>query len=182
MCGRLGVREGNMEKFTTLTAVAAPMPMAEHRHRQGHPGALPQDHQALGPRRASVRPAALRQRGQGTPGLHAEPGTLPPRADHHRAREFRLRLLARARAVGAAGFRHPLHHRAGFRRHLLQQQLQERHAADPPAARDLRRADRGCARWAATRASPSTWSARWWCGRTARRSTSTSTRSASICC
>ena len=37
----------------------------------------------------------------------------------------------RARAVGAAGFRHPLRDLDLVRRHLLQQLLQERHSADP---------------------------------------------------
>jgi 3-isopropylmalate/(R)-2-methylmalate dehydratase small subunit len=46
-----------------------------------------------------------------------------------RARELRLRVVARARAVGAAGLRFPHGHRAELRRHLLQQLLQERPAA-----------------------------------------------------
>ena len=132
-----------MEKFTDTDRGRGAAADGEHRYRQGHSGALPQDHQALRPRRASVRHAALRQRGQGAAGLRAQPGAVPPRADPHRAREFRLRVLARARALGAARFRHPLRHRAGLRRHLLQQLLQERHPADPPAARGLRPADRG---------------------------------------
>ena len=37
--------------------------------------------------------------------------------------------IARARAVGAPGFRHPLRDRHLLRRHLLQQLLQERHPA-----------------------------------------------------
>jgi hypothetical protein len=56
------------------------------------------------------------------------------RADPRRGRQFRLRLLARARALGAARFRHPLRDRHLLRRHLLQQLLQERHPADRPAA------------------------------------------------
>jgi 3-isopropylmalate/(R)-2-methylmalate dehydratase small subunit len=39
-------------------------------------------------------------------------------------RQFRLRLKPRARSLGAAGFRHPLRHRAQLRRHLLWQLLQ----------------------------------------------------------
>ena len=39
---------------------------------------------------------------------------LPQGRDPGRRRELRLRLVARARALGAARFRHPLRHRAGF--------------------------------------------------------------------
>ena len=53
-----------------------------------------------------------------------------------RGENFGCGSLARARALGAAGFRHPLRHRAELRRHLLQQLLQERHAADHAAAGD----------------------------------------------
>src|SRR5208282_4463888 len=115
----------------------------QYRHRQGHPRALPQDDQALRPRYPPVRHAALRQRRQRTARVHPEPGALSQVGSHHRARELRLRLLARARAMGAARLRHPLRDRAELRRHLLQQQLQERHPADPPAARDLRPAHGG---------------------------------------
>src|SRR5256885_10079580 len=45
-------------------------------------------------------------------------------------RQFRLRLLARACALGADGFRHSLRDLDLVRRHLLQQLLQERRAAD----------------------------------------------------
>ena len=55
---------------------------------------------------------------------------------------------ARACALGAARFRHPLRDLDELRRHLLQQLLQERHPADPRHARaartlDGRRAARG---------------------------------------
>ena len=49
------------------------------------------------------------------------------------AQELRLRLVARARALGARPVRLPRHHRAELRRHLLQQLLQERPAADRAA-------------------------------------------------
>ncbi|SOT42454.1 hypothetical protein F01_420500 [Burkholderia cenocepacia] len=72
------------------------------------------------------------------PGLRAEPAALPGRIGAARPQEFRLRQLARARAVGAAAVRLPRDHRAEFRGHLLQQLLQERPAAD--------RADRAAGR------------------------------------
>ena len=43
---------------------------------------------------------------------------------------------ARARALGAAGFRHPLRDLDLVRRHLLQQLLQERHSADPASRQE----------------------------------------------
>ena len=45
-------------------------------------------------------------------------------------------LLARACAVGAAAIRFPDRDRAELRRHLLQQQLEERLAADPARRED----------------------------------------------
>ena len=90
-----------MEPFTTLTAIAAPMPMQNIDTDKVIPGTLSQDHQALGPRRASVRFPALRQGRQGTAGVRAEPGALPQGADHHRARELRLRFSSREHAPWA---------------------------------------------------------------------------------
>jgi hypothetical protein len=46
--------------------------------------------------------------------FRAEPARLSQRADPRRRRQLRLRLVARARALGAAGFRHPLRDRASF--------------------------------------------------------------------
>ena len=59
--------------------------------------------------------------------------TSPPiaRPDPGRRRQFRLRLLARACALGIDGFRHSLRDLDLVRRYLLQQLLQERHASDP---------------------------------------------------
>ena len=54
-------------------------------------------------------------------------------------RQLRLRLVARARAVGAGGLRLPRHHGALVRRHLLRQLLPERTAAGGPAGRRGRR-------------------------------------------
>src|SRR5439155_991630 len=58
-----------------------------------------------------------------------QPAALSWRGDPAGAQEFRLRLLARACAVGAAGLRLPLRDRTLVRRHLLQQLLQERPAS-----------------------------------------------------
>ncbi len=79
-------------------------------------------------------------------GFRAERPALPGRVDPARAPQFRLRQFARARAVGAGGLRLPRVHRAVVRRHLLQQLLQERPAADR-AARSRRSTGSSPTRW-----------------------------------
>ena len=60
-----------------------------------------------------------------------EPGwDLPRQPDPRRRRELRLRLLARARSLGAAGLRLPGDRRAELRRHLLLELHEDRAAAD----------------------------------------------------
>ena len=71
-----------------------------------------------------------------------QPAALPGRVDPARAQELRLRLVARARAVGAAAVRLSRADRAELRRHLLQQLLQERRAADRAAGAPGRQAVR----------------------------------------
>ena len=88
------------------------------RHRPDHAQAVPQARRAHGLRRVPV----LRL-GEGA-GLGSA-GQPDPR----RGRELRLRLLARARAVGAAGLRLPGARRAELRRHLLLQLHEDRAAA-----------------------------------------------------
>src|SRR6056297_3422405 len=73
--------------------------------------------------------------------FRAQQAAIPRGADPCRGRQFWLWLVARARAVGDQGFRHPLHHRAVLCRYLLQQLLQERHPAGHPAAGTGGRAD-----------------------------------------
>jgi hypothetical protein len=70
---------------------------------------------------------------QAEPRLRAEPAALRRRLGAAGAQELRLRLVARARAVGARPVRLPRDHCAELCRHLLQQQLQERPAADRAA-------------------------------------------------
>jgi 3-isopropylmalate/(R)-2-methylmalate dehydratase small subunit len=68
------------------------------------------------------------------PRLRAEPAALCRCASVLLAREqLRLRLQPRARALGAGAVRLPRADRAELRRHLLQQLLQERPAADRAA-------------------------------------------------
>ncbi len=89
-----------MQKFTTLTGVAAPMPMINI------------DTDKIIPKQFLK---TIARTGLGK-ALFDEMQGQDPR----RRREFRLRLIARARALGAVGFRHHLRHRAELRRHLLQ--------------------------------------------------------------
>ena len=69
------------------------------------------------------------------------------RVDTAHRRQLRLRLVSRARAVGAGGLRLPRHHRAVVRRHLLRQLLPERTApgASSPEPRWMSCFDRGAA-------------------------------------
>ena len=78
-----------------------------------------------------------------------EPGwDLPENPILVTGRELRLRLVARARAVGAAGLRLPGDHRAELRRHLLLQLHEERPAAGRAARGGRARADREARRGA----------------------------------
>ena len=127
-----------MDKFTTLTGVAAPLRDHQCRHRHDHPEAVSEDDQAHRARQRAVRRDALQRRRLGEPGFRAQQAGLPQGADPGRRRQFRLRLVARACALGAARFRHPLRDLDQLRRHLLQQLLQERHPADQGLARGAR--------------------------------------------
>ena len=66
---------------------------------------------------------------QAQPGFRAEPAPLCRRHRPAGAQKLRLRLVARARALGAGPVRLSRHHRAQLCRHFLQQQLQKRPAA-----------------------------------------------------
>ena len=100
-----------MQKFTTLTGVAAPLPMINVDTDMIIPKLLPEDDQAHRPRQGAVRRDALHARRQGEAGFRAQQAGLPQGADPGRRRQFRLRLVPRARALGAARFRHPLRDR-----------------------------------------------------------------------
>ncbi len=99
------------------------------RHRHDHPQAISEDDQAHRPRRRPVLGDALQRRRLAQSRLRAQQARLRQGQDSRRRRQFRLRLVARARALGAARFRHPLRHLDRLRRHFLQQLLQERHSA-----------------------------------------------------
>jgi hypothetical protein len=132
-----------MEKFTTLTAVAAPLPMINVDTDMIIPKQFLKTIKRSGLGKDLFTEMRYLDDGGENPDfvLNKPAYRLPQRADSGRGREFRLRLQPRARALGDPGFRHPLHHRAFIRRHLLQQQLQERHPADCAAPGGCGQAD-----------------------------------------
>ncbi len=72
-------------------------------------------------------------------GLRAHAPEKPRRADPRRRPQLRLRLVARARAVGPARLRHPRGREHGDRRHLPQQLAEERSRADRSSTPDTHR-------------------------------------------
>ena len=152
------------------------------RHRHDHPQAVSQDHQAHRARQGPVLGEALPRRRQREPGFRAQQAGLPQSQDPGRRRQFRLRLLARARALGADRFRHPLRDLDLVRRHLLQQLLQERHPADQGVAPRTWTSCSTTPSAAPMRRSPSISRSRKSAAPTAAWSSSRSTRTASIAC
>ncbi len=166
-----------MQKFTVHKGLVAPAGPRERRHRRDHPEAVPEVDPA---RPASARTcstsgatwtAASRARTTAArkpnPDFVLNQPRYAGRVDPAGAQELRLRLVARARAVGAGPVRLPRHHRAELRRHLLQQQLQERPAADRAARSAGRPAVRRDHRLPGLQPDRSTSSARWSSSRTA---------------
>src|ERR1700741_24161 len=90
------------------------------------------------PRRAGAGPGVAPPE----PRLRAEPAALQGSFGAARAPELRLRFVARARAVGARPVRLSRADCAELRRHLLQQLLQDRPAADRAAGERSREAVR----------------------------------------
>ena len=70
----------------------------------------------------------------------------PRRADPDRRPQLRLRLVARARGLGARGLRLPRRARAVVRRHLPPNAIKTRARADPASRRPTSRASRGARR------------------------------------
>ena len=93
----------------------------QHRHRPDHSGPLPDHHGPRGPRRVAVRRLALRRGRPAEARLRAEPAGGAGLPGAGRRPQLRLRLVARARAVGAARLRLPRRHQHRDRRHLPQQ-------------------------------------------------------------
>src|SRR5256885_3258573 len=115
-------------------------PGARHRYRLDHPRALPQDdgHQGAGP--GAFRRLAPRRRGTRPAGIPARRRARDRSAHPGRRKQLRLRVFARARAVGARRRRIPRGGQLVDRRHLPRQRGQERPGArggpDRPARGD----------------------------------------------
>jgi 3-isopropylmalate/(R)-2-methylmalate dehydratase small subunit len=133
-----------MDKFTTLTGVAAPMPIVNVDTDMIIPKQFLKTIKRTGLGKPVLRNALQRGRHTRTRISCSTSRPTAERADPGRRRQFRLRLVARARALGAARLRHPLRDLHQLRRHLLQQLLQERHPADPGDEEDARQADGRC--------------------------------------
>ena len=102
------------------------------RHRPDHPQAVPEAGRADRLRRVPLLRLDARRRDR----ARAEP-------DPRRRPELRLRLVARARRLGARGLRLRGDHRALVRRHLLRQLHQDRPPAGGPRRGALPRGRRG---------------------------------------
>jgi 3-isopropylmalate dehydratase small subunit len=116
-----------MHKFTTLEGVAAPLRVINVDTDM----IIPKQYlktlkrTGLGKGQGAVFRDALQGRRQREPGFRAQQGGLPQRQDSGRRQQLRLRVLARARALGADGLRHPLRDLHAVRRHFLQQLLDD---------------------------------------------------------
>ena len=118
-----------MNKFTTLTGVAAPLPI----DNVDTDMIIPKQYLKT-IKRTGLGPACSPKCATGTMArkipISFSTGQPTERRGPGGGRQFRLRLVARARALGPSGLRRPLRDFDLFRRHLLQQLLQERHPAD----------------------------------------------------
>ena len=120
-----GTRPGGagVKAVSPVTSRAAVLDRAGRRHRPDHPEAVPEAHRAH-----RLRRVPLLRLAQGS-GVRAEPAGGEGRANPDRRPELRLRLVARARAVGARGLRLRCDRRAVVRRHLPAELAQDRAAA-----------------------------------------------------
>ena len=97
-----------MEKFTTLTGVAAPLKMINVDTDMIIPKQFLKTIKRTGLGKGLFSEMRYTRRRQGKSGFRAEQARLSQGEDPGGRRQFRLRLVARACAVGAARFRHPL--------------------------------------------------------------------------
>ena len=119
-----------MQPFTKLTGIAAPLPMVNVDTDKIIPAHHLKTIKRTGLGVHLFETLRYHDDGSERPDFVLNRRALPQGRDPDRRREFRLRQLARACALGAARLRHPLRDRAQLRRHLLQQLLQERRPAD----------------------------------------------------
>ena len=101
-----------MQKFDQLTGVAAPLPMMNVDTDMIIPKQFLKTIKRTGLGKNLFDEMRYTTDGKENPGLRPQQAAIPPGQDPGRRRQFRLRLVARACALGAAGFRHPLRDRA----------------------------------------------------------------------
>ena len=109
-----------MDKFTTLTAVAAPLPIVNVDTDMIIPKQYLKTIKRTGLGSALFSEMRYRDDGSENPDFVLNKPAYRHAEDPRRRRQFRLRLVARTCAVGAAGLRHPLRHLDQLCRHLLQ--------------------------------------------------------------
>ena len=124
-----------MRPLRSVTGSVAVLDRAGRRHRPDHPEAVSEAHRAVGLRRVPVL------RLDEGPGVRV--ARVSRRVDPARGPQLRLRLLARARCVGARRLRLPSRDRAIVRRHLPHERDQDRARTDRPAGGGRRAAPRG---------------------------------------
>ena len=95
-----------MEKFTTLEGVAAPLAMINVDTDMIIPKQYLKTIKRTGLGKGLFAEMRFNDDGSREPGLRAQQAGLSQGEDHRRGRQFRLRLFARACAVGAARLRH----------------------------------------------------------------------------
>ena len=110
-----------------ISGRAVPAARPRHRHRSHHPGAISEVRQLRGTRDARLRrrPQAA---GRARPGACVLGSALCRRKHPDRERQFRLRVVARARAAGAPALGHPGRRRRIVFGNLLRQFRGARHA------------------------------------------------------
>ncbi len=91
-----------MQKFTKLTAVAAPMDMINVDTDAIIPKQFLKTIKRTGLGKHLFSELRYDETGRGKARLRAQQAGVPQSADPGRRRQFRLRLVARARALGAA--------------------------------------------------------------------------------
>ena len=124
-----------MEKFTTLTGVAAPLPIDNIDTDMIIPKQYLKTIKRTGLGAGLFAECAIARTGAEQPDFVLNKPAYR-KARSCGGRQFRLRFVARACALGAARFRRPLRNRDRLRRYLLQQLLQERHSAGQVSPED----------------------------------------------
>ncbi len=109
-----------MEKFTVLEGVAAPLKLVNVDTDKIIPKQYLKTIKRTGLGKGLFAELRYKDDGSENPDFVLEPAGLSQSQNSGGRRKFRLRLLARTRAVGAPRFRHPLRDLDLVRRHFLQ--------------------------------------------------------------